>query len=138
MALSADKDMIQTEPGTRAHGMAASVTIYHGALVSVDTSGYARPARTSTTDRCIGFNWVAKKVNGTTAGATKVEIRYDRVLRCKNSSAGDLIAQKDVGADCYVVDDETVALTNGTNTRIRAGKIDHVAADGTVGVRFDQ
>ena len=138
MALSADKSIIQTDPGLRSGAMAASVTIYYGALISVDTSGYIRPARTSTTDRCVGFNHKEKAVNGAVAGAKVIEYRWDRVVRCKNSSAGDLIAAKDVGADCYVVDDETVALTNGTNTRIRAGKIDHVAADGTVGVRFDQ
>ena len=47
-----------------------------------------------------------------------------------NSSAGDLIAQADVGADCYIVDDQTVAKTNGSSTRSVAGKIIAVDADG--------
>ena len=38
--------------------------------------------------------------------------------------------QADVGADCYIVDDQTVAKTNGTNTRSVAGKIIAVDADG--------
>ena len=35
-----------------------------------------------------------------------------------------------MGSDCYIVDDQTVAKTNGTNTRSVAGKIIAVDADG--------
>lgn len=47
-----------------------------------------------------------------------------------NSAAGDAIAQADVGKDCYLVDDQTVAKTDGTGTRSRAGKIVAVDAGG--------
>lgn len=36
----------------------------------------------------------------------------------------------DIGSDCYIVDDQTVAKTNGTNTRSVAGKIMDVDAQG--------
>ena len=52
------------------------------------------------------------------------------VFQFQNSSAGDLIALANLGADCYIVDDQTVALTNGTNTRSVAGKIRDVDAGG--------
>jgi hypothetical protein len=51
----------------------------------------------------------------------------------QNSTAGDLIAQADVGTDCYIVDDQTVAKTSGTNTRSVAGKVQEV--DAALGVR---
>lgn len=35
-----------------------------------------------------------------------------------------------MGADCFIVDDQTVAKTNGTNTRSRAGIVAAVDADG--------
>ena len=47
----------------------------------------------------------------------------------------DLIAQADAGSDCYIVDDQTVAKTSGTNTRSRAGIVLAVDADGGVWVQ---
>lgn len=44
--------------------------------------------------------------------------------------ATGLVAQADVGADCYVVDDQTVARTSATNTRSRAGIVVAVEPDG--------
>jgi hypothetical protein len=47
-----------------------------------------------------------------------------------NSSDADAISTANIGADCYIVDDQTVALTNGTNTRSVAGKIFDVDSAG--------
>ena len=51
-------------------------------------------------------------------------------FRFANSVAADLIALADIGADCFIVDDQTVAKTNGGATRSIAGKIRDVDADG--------
>ena len=51
-------------------------------------------------------------------------------FRFGNSASGDLIAIADIGNDCYIVDDQTVAKTNGTNTRSVAGKVHDVDAEG--------
>ena len=40
-----------------------------------------------------------------------------RPARFANSAAADAITLADVGADCYMVDDQTVAKTHGGNTR---------------------
>ena len=50
--------------------------------------------------------------------------------RARLPPAADAIVRADVGADCYIVDDQTVAKTNGSNTRSVAGKIIAVDADG--------
>ena len=100
--------------------VAASVTIYAGTMVAVDTSGYARPARTSTTDRVVGMAR-ATVTNGAVAGAVNVEVDSESIVRMGNSTSGDLIAGTEVGATIYAVDDQTVAKTNGTNTRVAAG-----------------
>jgi hypothetical protein len=42
----------------------------------------------------------------------------------------DLVTAASVGADCFVVDDQTVALTNGAATRYVCGKVQSVDADG--------
>ena len=59
------------------------------------------------------------------------------VFRVGNSSAGDAITKADIGAACYIVDDQTVAKTSGTNTRSPAGIVDGVDSLG-VWVRFDE
>ncbi len=51
-------------------------------------------------------------------------------FRFANSAAADLIALADIGADCYVVDDQTVAKTSASNTRSIAGKVRDVDAAG--------
>jgi len=67
---------------------------------------------------------------------TNIEFR-EGVFRYANSAAADLIATADIGAVCYIVDDQTVAKTNGTNTRSPAGAVVDVDAIG-VWVRFDE
>ena len=62
-------------------------------------------------------------------GALNANVRRG-TFRFLNSSAGDLIALSDIGASCYIVDDQTVAKTNGGTTRSVAGKIRDVDADG--------
>ena len=55
-----------------------------------------------------------------------------------NSSAGDLITIADIGKACFIVDDQTVAKTDGTGTRSRAGIVDGIEASGGVWVRCDE
>ena len=52
------------------------------------------------------------------------------VFKFENSSAGDAIAIAEIGDDCYIVDDQTVAKTNGGSTRSVAGKVIDVVSDG--------
>jgi len=107
--------------------MKAATTIYAGALV-VNDAGYAAPGRTATTLRALGR--AEKNVaNPGAAGAERVPIR--RGIFCfANSTAGDLIALTEVGANCYIVDDQTVAKTDGGTTRSIAGVVRDVDAAG--------
>lgn len=137
MALSADKAAVRMGfAGPRAFPVAANVTIYAGALVSIDNAGYARPARTSTTDvACVGVA-VSGVVNGAVAGAVNVEVRADEPVLVANSSAGDAIANVDVGASAFLVDDGQVAKTNGTSTRVAGGLQVHAVDSRGVFVKF--
>lgn len=110
---------------------AASTITYAGSLVAVVTGGsdgYGRPAATATTHAVLGV--ATKKVDNSAGAAGAETIPYETgVFSFENSSAGDLIDQGDVGALCYVVDDDTVALTNGSSSRSVAGII--MGMDGT-------
>ena len=103
----------------------ASDIVYQGSLVAL-SAGYAAPGATGTGLVAIGR--AEETVDNSTGSAGAVSVRVKRgVFQFGNSSDGDAIAQADVGADCYIVDDQTVAKTSGTNTRSVAGKI--VAVD---------
>ena len=70
------------------------------------------------------------------AGALMVEYRTGSFLFA-NSAAGDLITIADIGKPCFIVDDQTVAKTDATATRSRAGIVDAVENAG-VWVRCDE
>jgi hypothetical protein len=67
----------------------------------------------------------AKKTYDNSAGADSAfrGTAESGIFRFDNSAAGDLIAQAQVGDNCYVVNDHTVAKTDGGSTRSVAGKI---------------
>jgi hypothetical protein len=110
--------------------IAASVTIFEHAMVALDTSGNARPARATATDRVVG---VAKKRYTNLSGsavAMPVEIDCENIHVFNNSADGDAIAIDDINKPCYVVDDQTVALTDDTGARPVAGRVAFVDAKG--------
>lgn len=131
MALTANgRNVPRHSPGAVPNALAfpqkGATSIYRGALCVLN-AGYLAPGTVATGLIAVGVRCKEASVNAGADGAVKdVEVEAG-IFPFKNSGAGDAIAQADVGADCYIVDDETVAKTNGTNTRSRAGKI--VAVD---------
>lgn len=122
-ALAADRGTQLSEPDLITRGAAASVTVYAGSMVSLDTSGYFRPARASQTDKVIGIAYGDRVVNGAVAAAKSVTVRRDKAGWFVNSGSTDAIAITDIGKDCFAADDQTVALTDGGGLRVRAGRI---------------
>lgn len=110
--------------------IADNVKIYKGALVML-SGGYATPGATATGKQAIGRaeETVDNTIVGHSAGLFRVKVKPG-VFKWNNSSAGDLIADTEVGTVCYIVDDNTVAKTNGTSTRSAAGIVIQVDADG--------
>lgn len=106
----------------------ASVKPIQGGI-AVLSAGYAAPGTAATGLVAIGR--FEETVDNSSGSNGDLSVRVKRgTFKFGNSSAGDLIAQADVGADCYIVDDQTVAKTSATNTRSVAGKIIAVDSDG--------
>lgn len=59
-----------------------------------------------------------------------VRIRRKKAFLFANSAAADEIAQADVGADCYIVDNQTVAKTDGAASRSVAGEVVGIETNG--------
>ncbi len=113
----------------------AGARIYTGAIVAMKSTGYATQGATATGLRAVGIAQATADNTGGAAGAEFVEVRRGCYL-VKNSAAADQITLADVGAACYLVDDQTVAKTDGTGTRSPAGIVRDVADSGGVWVEF--
>lgn len=109
--------------------VAAAVTLHAGALAALDANGRVTPGATATTLK--GLGRVEERVDNSAGAAGAVTARVKRgVFRFANSAAADELTAADIGADCYIVDDQTVAKTDGTGTRSLAGKVWNVDAQG--------
>jgi len=105
---------------------ASNAVIYRGAIVCLNASSLLVPGSASTTLRCVG---VAQNSTADQAYGGRVRARRG-TFQFKNSAAGDAIAAADIGASCFIVDDETVAKTHGGNTRSVCGVVRDVDAQG--------
>lgn len=104
-----------------------STTGFAGAM-AVLNAGFAAPGTTATGLRAIG-RFVQTSANPGADGAVFAQIEYG-IFNWDNSTAGDLIAQADVGNICFIVDDHTVAKTSNSAARSAAGEIYRVDSDG--------
>lgn len=106
----------------------ANVKVHEGALV-VLAAGFAKPGVTAIGLVAIGRAEQTVDNTGGAQGALDVRVRAG-VFRFANSAAADAITAAEIGSDCYVVDDQTVAKTSATSTRSVAGKVFDVDANG--------
>ncbi len=134
VALTAGRNTPQAIADDRSGLLGASQAIFAGSILMRNASGHLIKGATAVGS--FGVGRAEEALTSTTAGVTPIAYKPG-VYRYANSSAGDLIVTADIGAACYIVDDQTVAKTNGTSTRSIAGIIDNVDAQG-VWVRFDE
>jgi hypothetical protein len=128
MALTQDRMTKRRSGDAFNDPVAASTTLFAGALVCLNAAGNAVPGSASTTLVARGIA-VERVVNSGSAGDERVET----IRGCfpfKNSASGDLITRADIGKPAYIVDDQTVAKTDGTGTRSAAGLIIDLDDDG--------
>lgn len=134
MPLDADRDTWSRDGVRRTAPVAAAKIIYAGAMTALDAAGFAAPP-TAATDTVIGRS--CARFDNAAGGAGELSADVDTgTFRYANSAGGDEITRAAIGDDCFAVDDEAVALTNGGGTRPRAGTVFDVDAQG-VWVKFD-
>lgn len=132
-ALISERNTIQLRGDTRVEPMAAAVKVWKGSILMRNAAGLITKGATAT--GCIAVGRAEETVDNT-GGAASVEYRRG-VYGFSNSAGVDLIAQADIGKPCFIVDDQTVAKTNGSATRSPAGIIDGVEGS-TVWVLLDE
>jgi hypothetical protein len=133
MALTKDRNTPRRDGVDFEYPMAAATVGYAGGI-AVLNAGLLGPGTTATGRVAVGVFVERANNSAGAAGAIRGKVRRG-VFRFKNSSAADEITLADVGNNCWIVDDEQVAKTNGSGTRSVAGRIEDVDANG-VWVRF--
>lgn len=128
-ALTQDRNTLRRNGDQVEPPVAANTRIYAGSMVAINAAGFAVPGSTSTTLKAAGV--AERRADNSTGAAGDIRVRLRKgAHRFGNSAAADAIALADIGSVCYMVDDQTVAKTNGTNTRSAAGTVFDVDADG--------
>ena len=107
----------------------AATLIYAGSIVVLDAAGMSQPGSTAVGLVCAGRADERADNSAGADGDIKAKIRSG-VFRFGNSAAADEITAAEIGDDCYIVDDQTLAKTDGTGTRSVAGKVVDVDTQG--------
>jgi len=108
--------------------VAAGAVIHAGALVVLDATGYAAPGSTVLNLVARGVAQAAVDNSGGADGDKTVAVR--RGIHHFANDGVDTVDRTHIGGTAYIVDDQTVASTDGTGTRSAAGTIIDVDADG--------
>jgi hypothetical protein len=127
MPLIKDRNTPRRDDDVYEYPMAANAKIFAGAMVAL-AAGWAQAGATAVGLVTVGRADEQADNTGRANGARNVRVRRG-VFKYRNSST-DPITAVDIGKQCFIQDDETVARTNGTNTRSPAGVIREVELTG--------
>lgn len=107
--------------------VAASTLIHTGALVCLNASGNAVPGGVSTT---LTVRGVAQEGVNNTGAAGAQTVKTERGCFPFKNHGADPVTRADIGKTVFIIDDETIAKTNGTNTRSAAGILRDIDVNG--------
>lgn len=129
-AIAIERDTQRRLGDRAAYPVLAATKVLAGTIAVRTVAGYVQGGAVATTLKALGVFDETVDNTGGASGDVKAPVRRDGWFRFANSSAGDLITIADIGNDCYVLDNQTVAKTDGTATRSIAGKVRDVDAAG--------
>ncbi|WP_027364016.1 hypothetical protein [Desulfotruncus alcoholivorax] len=127
-ALTKDRNTPQRSGEVLALDVAANAEIFAGSLVVLNATGYAAPGSTAVGLKVAGR--AEEYVDNSSGADGDAIVRVKRGVFKFANDIGDPVAQDDLLGTCYIVDDQTVAATDGAGTRSAAGKVIAVEADG--------
>ena len=121
MALTKNRDTREIAGALVRLTVKTGATIYAGALVAVDSTGYAVPASDAAGLKVVG--------RAEHQAAADQPVMVKRGVFLYNNKTGDKVTAAHIGGYCYAADDETVQGTANTN-EVVAGIVRGVTADG--------
>ncbi|WP_303763497.1 hypothetical protein [Sphingobium yanoikuyae] len=128
-AISTPRAKTRRRDGVQFSRKMAATKILAGTIVMLNATGFATGGATATGQVADGVAMNTVDNSGGAAGDQSVRVEKG-VFPFENSASADAITIAEIGDDCYIVDNQTVAKTDGGGTRSKAGKIVDVDADG--------
>ncbi len=114
---------------SRGLSVAAAAECFAGTIAVINATGFTEPGTTATGLTAAGvFEHYQDNSDGAD-GDQVVEVKRGD-FHFANSTSTDAITAADIGQVCYIVDNQTVAKTDGTATRSPAGIVDDVDDNG--------
>lgn len=128
----------------RGHPVAANALCRAGTIAVIDANGFAKEGETALGLVAVGiFEHLVDNRSRADGEQTAQVLRG--FARLENSGDSDQLTAADIGRRCFIVDNQTVAKTNGAGTRSPAGIVDGVddlgvwvLVDPTSGVLLDE
>ena len=135
------RDILAPNPPVEVYKAEIGVAFKQGSIVAIDTAdGLLKLGAVSTTLKVLGTSCVDRDTTGMDADDELrwIPVEHGTLGWFTSAGSSDLIEADDIKKDCYLVDDDTVALTSNGSTRSRAGTIHKVDPDtGLVAVQFE-
>ncbi len=132
VALTQDRNTPRRELTTHVDPVAAGVVIYQGALVCLDAAGNAVPGQTATGLKARGR--AEERADNSAGNAGDKTVRTTTGVFLMHNDGADPVDRTHIGGDAWIVDDQTVAATDGDTgtgaTRSKAGRIVDVDSAG--------
>lgn len=128
MALAADRNTEMKDGELLSLPMAAAL-VYAGALVAINSSGYATKGQAAVGMTYLGRAEEQVDNSAGNAGDKNILVRRGKAFKWKNSGTSAIV-QADLGKICYIEDDQTVSKTDQAGTLSAAGIIVGVESDG--------
>ncbi|KKO05819.1 hypothetical protein LCGC14_0074600 [marine sediment metagenome] len=125
MALTKNRNTPYRHNTSRNHALAAGAVVFAGGIVAMAASGFVAAGTTATGLVAVGVATHYQDNTTGDAGDQHVDVKLG-CFAFDNSLDADEITAADVGKPCYLVDDHTVAKTDGEAARSLAGIIDGV------------
>lgn len=132
VALTQNRDTQRRSGDMQGDPVAANTRIFQGSLVVLDAAGNAAPGSTALNLVSRGVAHAEVDNTGGAAGDLTVQTRRG-VFSFKNDGTAPC-DRTHIGKDVYIVDDQTIASTDGTGTRSKAGVLRDIDANGAVWV----
>mgnify|MGYP000234545692 CR=1 FL=1 len=114
VALSADRNTALKQGDLRSGLVGAATKIFKGSIVMRNAAGYLIKGATATGSFGVG---IAQSLADNTLGANgALSVNWRPGVAYLANLVADPCLVTDIGAKCWIVDDQTVAKTNGTAT----------------------
>jgi len=125
-ALAADRNTARREGRAYLDPMTAGVKIFAGSIVVLDASGNAKPAVTAT--GLVARGRAEEQVDNSAGAAGDKSVRVEAGIFGVKSDG--TLTRAHIGKTVYLVDDQTVAATDGTGARSAAGTLKDLEGSG--------